>query len=176
MALPAGISTCLVTFGPVVGFDGDPASLEMVITPSTTLVWAGVTLAPFHIPVAPGAQGSVELPHVDQLGFTDASGASVTGWSYEAEGSWVHPDPDVPRISFRKRFQVLVGQDEVDLDSLGVGPVTAPVTAPLATVTSIGGYTGALTRDQARAALGIHAGDTAPEDPVVGDLWVGPVA
>ena len=81
------------------------------------------------------------LPH-DQPGFQDEAGNAFRGWHYTA------------RIRFEKgsdkkhlqltTFQILEGQTSLDLSLIPSGPAALPTSAPIATVTSINGQTGAV--------------------------------
>lgn len=162
MALPAGVTTCLVSKKAPVSFGGGQAKVYLEITPSVRLVHTatGTPLADFIETVDPleGGVAQVILPHTDQPGFQDESGNAFTNWHYTA------------RIRYEKgsekkhlplsSFQLSSGQADVDLSLIPTGAAALPTLAPIATVTSINGQTGAITTLAAEAR---H-----PED-----LWTG---
>lgn len=153
MSYPEGVSTAVVVIGSAVTFTGELASIRAWFTPvlggeSTHIVHAatGSVLAPFtelH-ELTPGTDKvTFDVPHVDQPGFVDESGATATMWAYR-----VHvriESADGRAITYEKNFQVLTGQSVVDLDLVPDGPILAPVSAPAPTVTSVNGATGAVT-------------------------------
>jgi hypothetical protein len=147
MTIPAGISTALVHMDAPVSFIGEPGRLYVRIQPSVSLVWeaTGTPLANFFDAVSPdnGLPMEIELPHTDQDGFIDGLGNSITGWfytvtiKYEKDGQIVHfPSRD---------FQILTGQESVDLALVPSGDAFVPQIAPILPVTSIDGQTGAVT-------------------------------
>lgn len=151
MAIPAGITTATVTVGPVVSFQGTVATLVVQVEPilglggeATALEHtpSGTTFGRFREPVRSQADGVValQLPHVDQAGFVDGTGASATMWAYRvavrAEGVGLTP------LTFTTDFQVMAGQELVDLNLLEQGVVTEPVSAPAPVVESVNGATG----------------------------------
>jgi lysophospholipase L1-like esterase len=146
--LPEGITTALVHMDAPVSFIGDEGSLFITITPSVPLVWAatGTPIANFvdSMVLDPGVELQVQLPHVDQPGFQDGLGNWVTGWYYTIK---VVYDKNGQRRHFpEKDFQVLSGQNEVDVALVPAGVVpTIPVIAPILPVTSIGGFSGTVT-------------------------------
>lgn len=152
--IPAGISTATVHMDAPVSFTGDPGRLHVVITPSVPLVWSatGTPLANFvdTFALGNGVDLTMELPHTDQAGFQDGFGNAYTGWYYTAK---VVYEKDGRRINFlAKDFQVLVGQDEVDMALVPSGSAAPkPMIAPILPVTSIEGLNGAVTL----AALGL---------------------
>jgi hypothetical protein len=80
---------------------------------------------------------------VDQPGFLDGAGNTVTGWSYRIEVTY---EKDGQNIPFPARdFQILAGQLEVDLALIPSGEAYIPVVAPILPVTSIKGLTGEVT-------------------------------
>lgn len=147
MALPAGVTTCVVTKKAPVSFSGGPAKVLLDITPSVRLVHTatGIPLADFIESSAPaeGSAASVTLPHTDQAGFQDAAGNAYTGWHYTArvrEEKTGRQPKTLPLFD----FQVLTGQAEVDLSLIPHGVAVAATSAPIATVTSINGATGSV--------------------------------
>jgi hypothetical protein len=135
MALPAGVSTCEVTIGPGLASLGANGTISGTVRADRKLVWTatGATLyaEPETVPESTaGGSTSFVVPHVDQPGFVDASGASITNWSYRFEGVVLFPGGK--RVSIVKPFQALVGQATLDLDLVADGPVTKAVTGPTA--------------------------------------------
>ncbi|HEX9228850.1 MAG TPA: hypothetical protein VF885_19790, partial [Arthrobacter sp.] len=150
MALPAGISTALVHLDAPVSFIGDPGQLHVTIKSSVPLVWAetGTPLANFIDNINPGegTELAVELPHTDQDGFLDGNGNTFTGWSYVVE---IVYEKSGEQVHFPTReFQILTGQDSVDLALVPAGASYVPVVAPILPVTSLEGFTGAVTLTQ----------------------------
>lgn len=149
MALPPGVTTCVVTFGsPASGFGGEDVSTTLTITPSHSVYHAatGAPLLAFTLraEAGEGLPGSVTLPHTDQAGFLDAAGNAFSNWAYTAEGSWRSGGNS---IAFKKNFQLPTGQTVIDLDLVPNGTIDLPVTAPTATVTSFLGKTGPIEEE-----------------------------
>ena len=170
MALPPGVTTCIVTFGsPASGFNGEDVATTLNITPSHSVYHAttGAPLLAFSIQASAGEglPGSVALPHTDQAGFLDASGNAFTNWAYTAEGTWRSGGAT---IAFKKNFQLPTGQQTVDLDLIPNGTIGLPVSAPIATVTSVLGKTGAISAEDL-GELGVADGsvDEVKLDPAV---------
>jgi hypothetical protein len=147
--IPAGITTATVHLDAPVSFTGEPGRLHVVIAPSVSLIWTatGTPLGSFTdtFSLNPGKELSVELPHTDQPGFEDGFGNDFTGWYYTAT---VVYEKDGRRINFPPRdFQILAGQTEVDLALVPAGEAApVPEIAPILPVTSIDGFTGAVTK------------------------------
>ena len=144
MAIPPGVTTCLVYKKAPVSFGGSSAKVHLEITPSVRLIHTatGTPLADFVELVAP-AEGSVAqllLPHSNQPGFQDEAGNAFTNWTYTAKvkyekgGVFKHVPP--------QSFQLAQGQTEVDLSLIPSGPAALPSSAPLPGVTSVDGQTG----------------------------------
>lgn len=144
MAIPPGVTTCLVYKKAPVSFGGSSAKVSLEITPSVRLIHTatGTPLADFVELVAP-AEGSVAqllLPHTNQSGFQDEAGNAFTNWTYTAKvkyekgGVFKHVPP--------QSFQLAQGQTEVDLSLIPSGPAALPTSAPMPTVTSVDGETG----------------------------------
>jgi hypothetical protein len=147
MAIPAGISTALVHLDAPVSFIGEDGRIHATITSSIPLVWAatGTPIGNFieNVSLDPGVPLELNLPHVDQGGFLDGAGNTVTGWSYRIEVTY---EKDGQNIPFPARdFQILSGQLEVDLALIPSGEAYIPVVAPILPVTSIDGLTGEVT-------------------------------
>ena len=144
MALPPGITTCAVTFNPPESFAGVTGTATLTIRPSQTIIWAATNtqLGTFtDAATADTGTGSISLPHVDQTGFVDTTGAAVKNWYYTASILW--------RVGQEMRsttvtFQILTGQTSVALESIPTGVKAAPVTVASAPVTSVNGQTGAV--------------------------------
>jgi hypothetical protein len=148
--IPAGISTALVHLDAPVSFIGEDGRIHATITSSIPLVWAatGTPIGNFieNVSLGPGIPLELNLPHVDQAGFLDGAGNTVTGWSYRIEVTY---EKDGQNIPFPARdFQILVGQDEVDLALIPSGEAYIPVVAPILPVTSIEGFTGEVTFEE----------------------------
>ena len=147
MALPAGVTTCLVTKKAPVSFGGGQAKVYLEITPSVRLVHTatGTPLADFIETVAPleGGVAQIILPHTDQPGFQDEAGNAFTNWHYTARARYEKGN-DKKHLPLTT-FQIQTGQTEVDLSTIPSGAPSLPSLAPIATVTSINGETGAVT-------------------------------
>lgn len=146
MAIPPGVTTCLVYKKAPVSFGGSSAKVHLEITPSVRLIHTatGTPLADFVELVAPteGSLAQLLLPHTNQPGFQDEAGNAFTNWTYTAKvkyekgGVFKHVPP--------QSFQLAQGQTEVDLSLIPSGPAALPSSATLPTVTSVDGETGAL--------------------------------
>lgn len=157
MTLPVGIGTCIVTFGDALDVLGEKATIKATVTPDRTLIWAatGDAIYPTSAPLTSGAEAdlSFALPHVDQAGFIDTDGDSVTNWSYRVK-AWITFSDSTQQI-ISKDLQVFVGQSTVDLDLVPTGVATVPeVVAPYASVMSVAGFTGVVSADDLRDELG----------------------
>lgn len=147
MALPAGISTATVTVGVPVTFSGGAVRSIVTITPSAFLVHT-VTGHPLvnmieEVSTTDGVAAQFTLPVTDQDGFQDENGNAYKNWYYTASIQYVTDKATKP--AFTKVFQLVTGQSVVDLDLLPSGNPAIPYTAPIATVTSVNGQTGAVT-------------------------------
>lgn len=147
MPLPSGVSTATYVFGKDTDILGSNARVKLRVTPSHTVVWeaTGERLVAFDVEVEAdeGVTGSFQLPHVDQPGFLDVSGAAVTNWYYTVQGT-----ATVGRQSkaFRKVLQPVVGQTTIDLDTVVENATVLPVgVVQQAAVTSVNGQTGAVS-------------------------------
>lgn len=144
MALPPGVTTCRLTFGsPASGFTGEEVTTDIEIAPSHSIFHQATGAPLLAIPIRKRAElglpGYVDLPHTDQAGFVDASGAEFTGWYYKVSGTWAG---DGARVQFDRNVQLLTGSAEVDLDLVPKGSVTPAVSTPILPVTSFLGKTG----------------------------------
>lgn len=172
MSLPGGVSTCTVTFGVGVTYRGVPAdSIEGVLTADRDIVHAATGIGIYSTADSlTGEAGylSFVVPHVDQGGFIDSGGNAVTGWYYTLNATIRFGGE---RRQVRKRFQVVIGQTNVDLDLVPDGPIIPGVTAPTAQVTSVAGESGMVTAEQLAEALegaglaGLSADDIAAQLP-----------
>jgi len=146
MALPVGVTTCLVSKKAPVSFGGGQAKVSLEITPSVRLVHTatGTPLADFIETVDPleGGVAQVILPHTDQAGFQDEAGNAFTNWHYTARVRYEKGN-DKKHLPLTT-FQIVTGQTEVDLSLVPSGAAALPTSAPLATVTSLNGLTGAV--------------------------------
>lgn len=169
--IPAGISTATLHLDAPVSFTGDPGRLHVVITPSVPLIWepTGTPIANFidTFALGNGVDLVMELPHTDQAGFQDGFGNSYSGWYYTAK---VVYEKDGRRINFPpKDFQILLGQDEVDLALVPSGNAApVPQVAPILPVTSVAGLNGRVTL----ADLGLDAVATLVPDPAYPGLYL----
>lgn len=146
MALPAGISTATVTVGVPVTFSGGAVRSIVTITPSEFLVHTatGHPLVNMieEVSTTDGVAAQFTLPVTDQDGFQDENGNAYKNWYYTASIQYVTDKATKP--AFTKVFQLVTGQSVVDLDLLPSGNPAIPYTAPIATVTSVNGQTGAI--------------------------------
>lgn len=137
MALPAGITTTIVTMGSPVGFDGsNDIRFEGTIQPiagSNTksmdpITWAadGTPLIPFPIKTS-GETLAIALPDVDQDGFT-MGGAAFSHWAYRLSGAW-KSSSSKNEIKIDRVFQCFAGQGTLDLDKIAAGATVLPIAA-----------------------------------------------
>jgi hypothetical protein len=91
--------------------------------------------------------GQFTLPHTDQAGFQDENGNAYTNWYYTATINYSTDRGPVGK-PLNKVFQLPSGQTVVDLDLLPGGAPAMAYSAPVATVTSVAGLTGAITGSQ----------------------------
>ena len=150
MSLPGGITTCNLTAGPVTDMFGNTIDTTLQVTPVfggslTAIVWsatgADLTNDPSTALAIPaGTQGTIAVPHVNQTGFLDQSGAAFTMWAYTCVLSKAGSRSAI----WTKSVQPLVGQSTVDLDEVVAGGITPPSSAPFPTVLSVNGLTGAV--------------------------------
>lgn len=141
---PAGVTTCTVTLGPLLGAGGTAGNLTGWLElddPDRKIVHeaTGTTIlsAPEQVPTAAGNQLSFTFPHVDQAGFIDGTGAPITMWGGKLVVTAKYPGGQ--RVVVRKNFQPLVGQATLDLDNEPDGEFTDPVLGPGGNVTSVAG-------------------------------------
>ena len=150
MALPAGVTTCLVFKKSPVSFGGGQAKISLEVTPSVRLIHTetGTPLVDFLEAVAPieGGVAQMMLPHTSQAGFQDEAGNAFVNWHYTARVRYEKGSDKrhLPLVT----FQIPEGQTEIDLSMIPAGPAALPTSAPVATVTSLGGLTGAVSTEQ----------------------------
>ena len=152
MALPSGLATVTVTCGPYTDLKGAPYSGWITFQPSTPVVWqaTGAVLLDGAVKVtldAAGA-GTIVLP------ATDASGLSVTGFTYTASFALKSTGGDKATI-LPALIQLPQATATVDLDLL-VGVETASgVEVATPAVVSVGGISGAVSVNDLKAVLGL---------------------
>ena len=151
MALPAGVTTANLTVGAPVSFSGLPIRSSVQIVPSAFLVHSatGIPLVNLIEETATleSVVGQFTLPHTDQAGFQDENGNAYTNWYYTATINYSTDRGPVGK-PLNKVFQLPSGQTVVDLDLLPGGAPAMAYSAPVATVTSVAGLTGAITGSQ----------------------------
>ena len=151
MALPAGVTTALVYKKAPVSFGGSQAKVLLEITPSVRLIHTatGTPLADYVESVNPeeGGVAQVLLPHTDQAGFQDEAGNAFINWHYTARIRYEKAGHQ-PKTLPLQSFQVPSGQAEADLSLIPHGAPAIATSTPAATVTSLGGLTGAVTLEQ----------------------------
>lgn len=130
MPLPAGVTTCTVTYGKALGPLGGEGAIDATLTMDRKVVHAatGWSIHPVTervSPAGPGQELVFQVPHVDQDGMIDASGAGVKNWKYILTGNIRFQGQT---LSFKKEFQVFVGQESIDLDLIPDGAAIPPAT------------------------------------------------
>ncbi|HTW17093.1 MAG TPA: hypothetical protein VMF51_18325 [Nocardioides sp.] len=119
MPLPEGISTAQVTFGRASGVLGTEAVVNAWVETNGVVIWAatGQAIYPFAEPVTvTDGVASFAFPHVDQDGFVDEHGATITGfWGvFTARVQNRAKRGEFSKIT--KEFQVLVDDgDQLEL-------------------------------------------------------------
>lgn len=165
MSLPGGISLAHITVGRAFDFFGTDAQITVKVTPilggnAKRIVWTatGELLANFAGTFAGTVAEQVEfdVPHVDQAGFVDGTGDEFTMWFYRAEISLLIGRQTV---QYQQDFQVLVGQDDVDLDLVPDASIGAPVSVTIPAVLSVAGLTGVVTADELADAIELDLSD-----------------
>jgi hypothetical protein len=156
MVLPAGVTTALVYKKAPVSFGGSSGGVEIEVTPSVRLIHTetGTPLVDFIEAVSPaeGTAVQVMLPHTDQPGFQDEAGNTFTNWHYTARVR-LKKQGQQPKTEPLFSFQIPSGQAEIDLSKIPHGVASLPTSAPIATVTSVNGVTGAVTVEGVDYAL-----------------------
>jgi hypothetical protein len=165
MVLPAGVTTCLVFKKAPVSFGGGQAKVYLEVTPSVRLVHTetGTPMADFLETVEPaeGGVAQMQLPHTDQAGFQDEAGNAFTNWHYTARVRY-EKNNDKKHLPLTT-FQLPTGQTEIDLSLIPTGAASLPTLAPIASVSSLAGLTGAVTAEQ--LATIIPSAPTLTPDP-----------
>lgn len=142
MALPVGVQTCEVTFGPFTDFQGNPVRGRVSFKPSRSLIWVatGVPILASVITVSldENGAGSVYLPYTDQPGFADGAGHSVTNWTYLATFA-LAGDVDAPSPTY---FQLPTGPAQIDLDLATPMGASNGTLVDMPAVLSVNGQTG----------------------------------
>lgn len=148
MSLPDGVTTCLLTYGPITDTFGNLAdSITVTVKADRPIVHVATGRTMFDVPltVTAGSGETVQIPvpHVDQPGFRDKQQNDLTLWKYtvELQARFLSgPQTD------RKPFQPLVGQVTRDADLLPTDAMSLPAVVVTGTaVTSVNGETGAVT-------------------------------
>src|SRR5664279_419705 len=145
MSLPSGVTECVVTLGPFEDHLGAPVRGQVTFTASTMVRHAasGVVLfkRPLVVNLTARGTGVITLPHTNQTGLVDGSGAALTGWTYKVHFSLA--DRVVNPADFS--FGLQVGQSTVALGNLIPIPTSTGTSGVIPAVTSVNGATGAIT-------------------------------
>jgi hypothetical protein len=153
MTYPAGVQLSTLTFNSPTTYLGNPVTrTEITVQVSAGVVWAatGETIKDITSAVAlgPGMPGAVTFPAVDQSGFTNQSGTTITMWSYSVTRKMFFGSSSVV---VQKNWQPLTGQVTTDFDTLPAGAtVTPPPTFP---VTSVAGKSGTVAASDLATAI-----------------------
>lgn len=128
MSLPSGIITRTLTISAGVGIGGQPASTEVVITPTVgTLVWAATgqpVVSFFNIyRTSPDRALVLELPVVDQMGFIDEDQDPVTDWAYKILVRYLLDGRKVGRNVTKYVKPLLNSASVLDFDTIPSGDV-----------------------------------------------------
>lgn len=167
MALPAGVTTCDLTVGPLSDFAGDSYTFtvewqavldgkaEAGNVQSITWEATGQALASF-LEKEPGASTggtiTIPLPHVDQPGFIDGTGGGFTMWAYRVTVRAYDGDR---KLYFKTKFvQPVMGQTTLDFDVLRDGFAGTPLVTSTGWVTSVNGVTGPIDTTAHTQAVG----------------------
>jgi len=175
VALPAGVTTANLTVGAPVSFSGFPIRSSVQIVPSAFLVHSatGIPLVNLIEETATleSVVGQFTLPHTDQAGFQDENGNAYTNWYYTATINYSTDRGPVGK-PLTKVFQLPSGQTIVDLDLLPGGAPAMAYSAPVATVTSVAGLTGAITGSQIISAPEVQTELSATFVPAFADTGI----
>lgn len=149
MSFPSGVQTATLTFSNPLTFLGNEATrTELTVQPSAGVVWAatGQPIDDFAeiITPGPGLPGQLNIPFVDQDGFTDQAGNSFKMWAYVLTRKTFFGNT-VKTV--KKYWQPLIGQDSTDFDNLPGGTVGLPVAVSPVPVTSVAGEIGAVSAE-----------------------------
>lgn len=152
MAYPAGVSTCNLTLGEAfTAFGEENTVITAIVTPyfgsqANRIIWSatGEVMAAFSktYTSTPGGSLSIPVPHVNQAGWISTNGSAFTMWAYKVAVTITY---DNQTVTWEQSVQPLVGQTTVDLDTVPVGGIGTPVSAPLPEVLSVNGMTGHVT-------------------------------
>lgn len=153
MSYPVGVSLATVSVGSALTLPGGhPAPLSVTVSAvlggsAKVITWAAtgqpLLATPEEYTAADGEMVTFQVPHVDQSGFVDGTGAEATMWSYSVRITSTPARGQT--VVWVKTFQPLVGQDTIDLDLVPDGTITAPGSSPLPAVLSVNGATGHVT-------------------------------
>lgn len=177
---PPGVTLATITAGSTTDFFGNEATVSVDVTPvlagnAVHLVHAatGTTLviATRRFTSGLGEAVTFQVPHVNQPGWIDSTGQSVTHWSYRVE---VTAQFDAgTRHRWAKTVQPLVGQNTVDLDLVADGAVYDPRFSPVPHVLSVNGQTGVISVGELVGPRG-PAGATGPANTLnIGTVTTG---
>ena len=175
MSYPSGVQLATLTFSnPITVLGNDATKTEISIEPTASVVWSatGQPVDNFEETVSPaaGIPGSLTAPFTDQPGFTDQAGNTFTGWAYVVTRR-THFGGKPKTV--RKNWQPVTGQTTTDFDNLPGGSIGLPVSAPVAPVTSVGGFTGAVTPEQIASLVTIPTPPpTLTADPAYPGLYL----
>lgn len=148
MGFPAGMQLATVAFGIPLTVTGKDVVTNVSVKPTSRVIWAatGQPLPEFSdsFTAEAGQLGQFQVPFIDQAGFIDSAGNTVTDFAYQITASWSYGN-ERP-ITWAKNLKPMLGQTgPIDLDLVPDGPVSIPVTAPTAAVLGFGGRTGFVT-------------------------------
>ena len=148
MGFPAGMQLATVAFGIPLTVTGKEVVTHVTVKPTSRVIWAatGQPLPEFSdsFTAEAGQIGQFQVPFIDQGGFIDSAGNTVTDWAYQISASWSFGN-ERP-ITWAKSLKPLLGQTgPIDLDLVPDGAVSIPVTAPTAAVLGFNGRTGFIT-------------------------------
>jgi hypothetical protein len=182
MSLPDGVTTCLLTYGPITDTFGNPAdSITVEVVADRTIVHAASGRTMFKNPVTATATGAgsvqIPVPHTNQSGFRDQQQNALTGWYYTVNLSARFANGAVQTDT--KTFQPVTGQTEVDADLLqSPGMVTPGSTAQTQYVPYPGGGTDgqALVKQGTAVVWGAGSGSTGATAPLPNIPWMEGIA
>lgn len=141
MSLPVGVTTANVTVSSPISSEGTQAAIDVSIKINQTVIHvaSGVEIMPASDRLTASAGGSVSftVPHVNQSGFVDTTGAAITGWSYNVAVVATWPNGD--KQTFTANVAPLVGQATVDADLVARAAIPGAVVGLIQAVTSVGG-------------------------------------
>lgn len=171
MPVPSGVTTVPVFIKAPLSHGGGLGRVSLEVKPSLRLFHAatGTPFVEFTDASAPemGAIAQVQLPHTNQPGFQDASGAPVESWHYviriryDKDGKFI---PEPPKF-----LSIPVGQTEpIDLSLIPTGQPSLATTGQVPAALSVNGQTGHIiglatvdqaTLDAARAPENLFTGE-----------------